>query len=318
MKNYLFIQFVFIQFFFINYINGQINAPPDPCTNGSQNTCKCQNSPVLCTIDALDGYTYSMTNYLHQSDGPGNPMCSGGFGTTAHNPTWFRFIAWCPNITLTISATNCNHPTGFCNSRGIQLAVFPECDWQNPNNSVACEVNDCIPPGGGTSQTITATMTGLTVGKIYSMVVDGCCNSACDVEINVTSPPCAESIGPWTSLITGPADVCVGDAADYFANMPLGGTNSTWVIKDVNGNIITTLDDGGVFPGPPIYTKTRNPVVWNTVGTFQICVDAYNACVPVGNDPPELCKTIHVYDVEAGNITATVATGCPDVPLTWM
>jgi len=103
----------------------------------------------------------------------------------------------------------------------------------------------------------------------------------------------------------------VGDAYTYTVNMPVGGTNSTWVIRDMNGNILTTLDDGGYFAGPPPYTQTRVPVVWNTVGTYQLCVDVYNACVPVGNAPTELCKTIRVLDAEAGTITAVDPTGCP-------
>ena len=73
--------------------------PPAPCTNGTQNTCKCSTSPILCSIEDLDGYTYSMTTYLHPTDGPYKSgggtqyMCPGSNGTTSHNPTWFRFPA---------------------------------------------------------------------------------------------------------------------------------------------------------------------------------------------------------------------------------
>ena len=155
-------------------------------------------------------------------------------------------------------------------------------------------------------------VTGLVPGQIYRLLVDGCGGSACQVTINVDLPPgCVDEIGPWTGPLNGPSSVCVGDTATYWTNMPVGGTNSTWVIKDANGNPITTLDEGGYFLGPPPFTKTRLPVLWNTVGTYQICVDVFNSCVPASAAPAELCKTINVYDVEAGTITAVEASGCP-------
>ena len=49
---------------------GQINGTPEPCTDGNQNTCICDDAPVLCTIGELDGYSYEMTTYLHPDDGP--------------------------------------------------------------------------------------------------------------------------------------------------------------------------------------------------------------------------------------------------------
>ncbi|MBK8626087.1 MAG: hypothetical protein IPN86_11130 [Saprospiraceae bacterium] len=37
--------------FSCNYdVMGQINAPPVPCTSGSQNTCQCESSPLLCRV----------------------------------------------------------------------------------------------------------------------------------------------------------------------------------------------------------------------------------------------------------------------------
>lgn len=295
---------------YTNYINGQINAPPDPCTNGSQNTCQCESSPILCAMDVLDGFEYDMTNYLHQSDGPDNPMCTpNGGGTTAHNPTWFRFAAWCPNITLQITTSNCNHPSGFCNSRGVQLAVFPECNWQNPGNAVACEVNNCR-DNAPWSQSFTITMNNLQIGQIYSMVVDGCCNSACHVRIDLVSSPCPPQIGAWPGDIMGPENVCAGDFVEFCVAEPPGGLKYQWML---DGTIIGGSEYSTDGSGQTCFSN-----VFSTPGTYQLCVDTENECVAITENPPPICKTITVVAPEAGTITANPTPTCPgnDISIT--
>lgn len=289
--------------FSISFIHAQ-SDPPEPCNNGTENTCKCDNSPLLCSFDVLNGYTYSMTNFGHAYDGPGNPMCMpGGNGTTAHNPTWFRFIALCEDIQMTVNTSNCNHGgSPGCNSRGVQLAVFPECDWQNPWDAVACDVNSCR-NNAPWSQTISLSMTGLTIGKVYSLVVDGCCNSACTVTITVTTPPCFPTIADWPSPIQGPTELCVGDGASYCIENAIGGLRYFWT--DENGNIIQAgpYDESG--------TTCTDIITFPTKGTYMVCVDTDNACVTLEENPPKTCITINVHEPNAGTITANPTPTCP-------
>ncbi len=196
--------FWFIYFFLWIYL---VNAqPPVPCTTGNENTCKCNTSPILCTIEDLDGYSYSMTHYLHGTDGPNGQgrMCPppAPNNTTSHNPTWFRFPAWCTDLELEVCWSNCTRNMGpplQCNTLGIQSAVYSECfgcpvpecfgpSWsansQNPppySYAVGCDVGQC----GSLNGCATFSMTGLQIGKIYYFLVDGCCGAACDVVINV-------------------------------------------------------------------------------------------------------------------------------------
>lgn len=300
--------------FSCNYdVMGQINAPPVPCTSGSQNTCQCESSPLLCSMDVLNGYNFQMTNFLHPQDGPGNggaPMCAGaGNSTASHNPTWFRFVAWCEDIDLAVAATNCNHGgITNCDARGIQLAVFPECNWQDPNNSVTCEVYDCIHQSQGPpwDHTINLNMTGLTIGETYSMVVDGCCNSACNITISVTSPPCPPEIGQWQGMIIGDGTVNLGSTHDYEVEVPSGGLEFTWYIDGVQQGDATQFN--GTDP------TTIKTLTWNTVGTYQLCVDTRNACVLLSSDPPPLCKTITVMiDTDGDNISNQL-DNCPTIP----
>ena len=166
-----------------------------------------------------------MTTYLHPNDGPtGNCMCPGQCNTTSHNPTWFRFPAWCEELELEVSWSNCIQNPFSCNSLGIQSAVYSECfgcgmnppclgpSWApggyNPSPytfAVGCDVDGCG-PGSGSA---TYSMTGLEIGKIYYFLVDGCCGSACDVEIDVIGV-CGDPVIADIEPIDGPTYVCAG------------------------------------------------------------------------------------------------------------
>src|SRR5688572_15017521 len=108
------------------------------CTNGSQPECACETAPVLCTIDELDGYTYAMSSFQHPDDGP-SPICPGANTTQTNNPTWFAFTAWCTDLTLRVTASNCVQVGG---AIGFQLAIYEDCTF---NNVIACnaDVDDC-------------------------------------------------------------------------------------------------------------------------------------------------------------------------------
>ena len=112
--------------FGVTFVQAQVNVIPDPCTNGNQNTCKCNLSPVMCTITQLNGFEYDMTTYQHPGDGP-QPMCPPpeGNGTTSNNPTWFAFIAWCTNLTIQVTYASCTNPPGPSNG-GVQAAVYSD------------------------------------------------------------------------------------------------------------------------------------------------------------------------------------------------
>ena len=108
------------------------------CTNGNQPECTCATAPVLCSVDELDNYVFSMSSYQHPWDGP-TPLCNGASNSVPNNPTWFAFTAWCTDLTLNASFSNCTAVGG---SIGVQIAIFGDCNFQE---QVACNVapNDC-------------------------------------------------------------------------------------------------------------------------------------------------------------------------------
>jgi hypothetical protein len=297
--------------------------PPPPCTNGTQATCKCSTSPLLCTIDDLDGYTYTMSTYAHHMDGPYNTQNSGNMcvlpngnpvGSVSDNPTWFRFPAWCEDLTLQVCYTNCVIGPR-CNSRGLQAAVYSECfgcappqcqgtSWQqNSHNpppytySVACATDNsgCV---NNTCRTLT--MTGLELGKIYYFLVDGCCGSACDVEINVVGTCGDPEIQDWLGDVEGPDSICAGGDPVTFSiyGRPLGANRLGWF---VDGELIIEGATGAFRFFTYQFTEP---------GEYEVCVDArQDPCIDYDADPPANCKTIVVYEVEP--IDPDPVTLCP-------
>lgn len=295
--------------------------PPAPCTNGTQNTCKCNTSPVLCSIEELDGYSYSMTTYLHPTDGPYNPgpggsfMCPGDAGTTSHNPTWFKFPAWCEELELEVCYSNCVDGPGCFggNDFGIQAAVYSECfgcpapdcfgpswaqnAWTPPpyTYAVGCDtdVAGCVNNSCRIVQ-----MSGLILGKLYYFLVDGCCGSACEITINVNGAcgvPEIEEFG----VIDGPTYICAGgDTVEYYHDRPQGSTKMFWYL---DGVLVQSGSTGQVR-----WWKT----VWTTPGTYELCMDAsQEPCIPVTDPPDPTCITIEVYEIPPVELDAQVCPG---------
>ena len=282
---------------------GQIFGTPDPCTDGTQETCECDTAPILCTINDLDGYEYDMDTFEHPEDGP-DPMCPGsqGTNTTSHNPTWFSFISWCEELTLEVTASDCvdGPACGGNNNFGIQVAVYEDCSL-DPNSAVGCATDV-----GGCEDDFTRVLdiTGMTPGDTYYFLVDGCCSSACHVSIEVIGDCSIDDIPPWDQEIQGPCVVC-DDGADYdfFLEEPHpGAVNYFWYLDndEIDGSGIDALDITTSFPGP---------------GEYEICVDVDNKpCIQQDEDPEPLCKTVTVLDnsADAGDISATTSPSCPD------
>jgi gliding motility-associated-like protein len=256
------------------------------CTNGNQPECECETAPVLCTIDELDGYTFSMDDYQHPNDGP-SPICDDANMSQTNNPTWFAFTAWCTNLTLRVTSTNCQQVGGVV---GFQLAIYTNCNF---NNTVACnaDIDDC-----NTDDKI-LNLTGLNIGAVYYFMVDGCLGSYCTVTIDILGVCGQEVIAPWTLPVSGNLYPCVGSTETYAVEDLDGARSYHWFID-------------GVLAG-----QTNNEsynIHWPSPGTYQLCIDASNdPCVPITDPPEPLCTTITVHSNDAGVLNVNPTILCP-------
>ena len=256
------------------------------CTDGTQQECSCETAPVLCTIDELDGYVFSMSPFQHPQDGP-TPIC-GNPNTQMDNPTWFAFTAWCTDLSLNVSFDNCVVSNGWI---GVQLAIFDDCTY---SNGIICHVlgSDC-----NTNDKV-LNLTGLDIGAVYYFVVDGCGGSYCDVTIDILGTCGVEEIAPWSQSINGPIAPCLGSTATYTAeNLDGAGTYHIFI-------------DGVLFKKSSTNTFE---ITWNIPGTFEICVDASNdPCVPVTDAPSPICLSVTTQESDAGILNLNSNILCQD------
>lgn len=269
------------------------------CTGPGLPSCQCGTATVLCDIQQLNGVTYQMSTYQHPADGP-TPMCPGVTNTSSQNPTWYAFPAWCSNLTLQITYTNCS---GSGTSRGLQAAVYANCN--NLPGSVVpggCATDwSCVPPPcygcGVTNGQRILNMTGLTVGATYYLLVDGCGGSACTVNIQITSPPCPQTIGLIPADPAGPTTVCVGIPYNYTGQLPTGATYYYWTVNNnPNGTLLNSNPFTYTFPTP---------------GQYSICLDVGNDCINPGSPPEPRCITVNAFAPNAGTLQANPNPTCP-------
>jgi len=262
-----------------------VNAQIDPCTNGTQPSCKCNSATLICSFDELDGFAFSMNTFSHPQDGP-ETMCIGD-STTSNNPTWVSFIANCTNISLRVSYNNCVDGMDCPESEnfGIQAAVYSDCSL-DPSSVVegGCGTS---PAGCTDNGSRTLNLTNLIVGKKYNLLVDGCCGSACEIVIEVLTPPCPFALGNWPNGINGPDVLGANITGEYTFPTISGGIYYPWYINGVYANATDTIEN------VPLTSFTRS-FSFSTLGVYELCVDASNDCVSQTSSPSPLCKTIAV------------------------
>lgn len=219
--------------------------------------------------------------------------------TTSNNPTWFAFIAWCENLTIQVTYTNCLDNPGGGVTYGVQAAVYSACP-ANAGNSVACDtdVAHCVNNGSRVLN-----LTGLNVGATYYFLVDGCAGSACHIKIDVIGSCSQNGISNWFGGIDGPDVICKPDATKVYMITKLeGALNYFWYI---DGVLVTS---GQYLTMPSLNFSALAP------GMHTICVDANNPpCIYESDFPPPLCREVCVAPspAEAGSIGTTPNPACP-------
>jgi len=181
-----------------------------------------------------------------------------------------------------------NPPGPGGNTWGAQVAIYEDC---GSFNEVDCVANDC-----GNENDKVLDIDNLIIGEIYHFMIDGCWGSACDVEISVVGN-CTEEIESFTNPIDGEVSVCIGDTEDYLVDDLTGATDYHWFI---DGTEISITD------------INEESITWDTEGSFELCVDASNECIPVTDNPMPICTTVVVAGPDAGTLTATPDNLCPD------
>ena len=234
----------------------------------------CNNTPILCSINELNGFTSSLGNTV-----PDSPPCplnvDCGSNTACENNIWFSFVAADTSLNITIDPYNCNPGANPNTPYGMQGQVFQISDCSTASGFTG--VSNCFSYGGidPNPDSFTLNCTGLIPGEIYTVMLDGFAGSTCDFEIAVdnTDP----SPTPIISNIYGPTEICSGASVTYCINYVPG------------------------FPNPENYQFT----------TLGVAIPS-GAGVPYFNNstPSQVCLDVYIIESGFGLIEVTGSNLC--------
>ncbi len=207
----------------------------------------CAVAPVLCTD--LNGYCATLGTNNQQQPFPG---CGGN---VLNNDEWFGFIAGSTSITIEVIPSNCQGVNG---QFGMQAAIY-EGSCSGPAVATQC---NCV------NSPFQLVYSNYVVGQAYYVVFDGCGGDICDFQVNVLDGSTLPVPPEAPSNILGPETVCPGATSLYTVPVPNGATY-TWSVSPAGMGSIVSPNPG----------ETVN-VLWNNLGTAQICVTASNPCFP--------------------------------------
>lgn len=236
--------------------------PPGACAPPITLASTCSESCVLCGIDGFTN-TNSSTDL---------GMAPPGFcAPQLHNTQWVGFVAGSTSISMQIDVFDCQ-----INGDGLQIGIY---GTQN------CEdfqlVSECYPsiPENTFAQ---FNMSGLQVGGIYFVVIDGSNGDICDFTIDITSgsgnaPPIVGN-----TIIQGQGPFCPGGTFPFNAFGVQGASIYTWTL---NGNIIS-------------YEQLAAVTIPASGNNFQLCVTPSNPCF-TGN---QVCQTFPITPLPLNNL----------------
>ncbi|TVR80651.1 MAG: hypothetical protein EA409_07440 [Saprospirales bacterium] len=277
-------------------------------TNIYPQECLCE-APLFCELNQLDSFCFQMRDFTTLLDF--FPPCGDDL---LNNPHWFSFVSdWQP-VELEIVPREC------ADGNGIQVAVFytefpnvpPFCQFCNPNLLRYEEVFshcDC------TEDPVEISFFPVP-GRTYYVVVHGCGGDICGIDVNVISgqdarepEPMQESyISPIQSeFFGGPDTICVNaEDIQFTVQSPYGASKLEYTFNPGSDSQILSVHGYGDWKRIPI-----DPSLLAQVGTFELCVRAFNDCYP---DTEFICREIVVAEVEP---YITVDTICRWEDYTW-
>ncbi|MFN0177052.1 MAG: hypothetical protein ACKVU0_20590, partial [Saprospiraceae bacterium] len=232
---------------FLDMANAQ-NLPE--CPPGIVFVDDCTSACLVCNFQ----------NPVNINNGNFTPDFPNDDCLNMHNNMWFAFRAYETSVTLNAIPSNCWHPTG-----GIQMAMYDDCAGQCIFRDWGCD---------GAPVSITAT--GLSIGTVYYLVIDGCGFNVCDVVFTVDPISAITGIDLIdTAPIQGPSNPCPNGTYTYCTEHDPDNDSYEWIVPPgvtANGIAGPTV----VLPAPggacPEITFGPNP------GPTEICVRARAGC----------------------------------------
>jgi len=168
----------------------------------------CDEPPTICDLNDIVGFNSCTPQYQGAVI---ENLCNG---FVVNNPSYFEFIAGAEDVDLTVLPFSC--ATG----GGVQAAIIDP-----------CVPTMCYTDLGGacfTNET-TVSATGLTVGNVYQLIVDGCGGDECNWTI--------------TNISATPFNIPDPSGEDQIAELPAFGSCDTEDLNFCQGSTIEFWPD---------------------------------------------------------------------------
>jgi len=253
----------------------------------------CADAPVLCDLNDIDGFSSCTPEY------GGNPIGSLCGSGVLDNPSYFSFVAGSESVSVTILPSNCSE------FNGLQAVITDLCDESTCYSDAGISCFD-------TEFTITGT--GLTIGNIYHLIIDGCGGNECVYDITSVEaipaeipdpslePPIAE-LPSFLNCNTTSLTFCPGSTVEFW---PEGfseaefffcwSIDNTIGVSNNNANDNCTIVSGMSFACSDDYS-TCGPIslTFDEPGFYNLCLtEIDNGC---GNQSlSNYCWEVEIQD----------------------
>ncbi|MBK7407770.1 MAG: gliding motility-associated C-terminal domain-containing protein [Saprospirales bacterium] len=243
-------------------------AQPVPCGPEPDMTSFCIDACVICDIDGYTGI----------NDDPQQGEAPPGFcTTTVHHMQWIAFIAGSTNLTITVTASNCN--TGY----GLEVGIYESLDCENFNLVSNCDGDIMQGETGVFTNTVP-----LVIGQYYFFAMDGNWGDVCHYTIHVTQGSTMVPPLPPAEPVAGPIEVCISEPTTYSIPAINGANFYQWTLN-------------GVYAGDGNSTD----ITFASPGTYQLCVTAFNVCDTVAPS----CMTVDVFAPATTDLFPEICSG---------
>jgi len=250
-----------------------------------------QPSDIICDITVLGTFCNIMPTANSGGAQPSPSLCPGG--GAPHNISWFAFVAYDGNYSVTVTPTGCSGST--TGQEGVQIGLYTDCTFME---SVYCNENCSTNPvtfqsdGSGVGQT-----GPLEPGQTYYFFIDGCSSSVCSYEVDIEGSVMLPSLAP--------DDMCINDEGNFICDDSYTTCPGTEVLFEATGLDLTvdyswsvTALSGGPFAGNsnPMTTEGLLNLTFDNEGTYQVCLDAIsNGCQ---NWTDGICRNVTIASIE--------------------
>lgn len=256
----------------------------------------CTDPPIECDLNTINGFMSCTPDY---NGGTFGDLCNGQ--GAIHNASYFSFVAGSEDIGITVGVSDC---LGTGNGTGVQANIIDPCD-----------PNTCYGDSGANCQTtqFSFNATGLTIGNVYQLVVDGCNGDECAYSVSIDSAPPFEIPEPEAeiAIVEDPPScdldinniiVCPGTVVTFFPeNFEDAEFFFCWDISNPNGaNAVNNDTDctvaltGTTFACTSQYS-TCGPLEleFTQEGAYEVCLTQMNnGCDD--NQPNNYCYNVNV------------------------